>query len=217
MENLENIAVQDLPGYREAIDAEQSIRAKSLIDCPELICGIEVKPLAFNHILLLREIRSPFICGGPANWEHVAAFLWIISPEFGSACRLRDMLEPFSRWFAKRLFKRLHRKFFQRIRKVIVPDAIKAIDGYINDAYMDCDGGMPEKMFWEPPYYSAQVSVIARMARDFGWSERAIMDMPLKRMFQYSRWLTRQNNPKAVLSNRSDTVRREALDAMQRN
>jgi hypothetical protein len=63
---------------------ENSWREHSFISALDEINGVTVNQLTLEHMLILFKLRSPFVTGGKREPEHVAQFLWIISPQHHS-------------------------------------------------------------------------------------------------------------------------------------
>jgi len=192
-EPLNRFAV--IPGYREAVERENLIREVAFLDIPEFICGIEVLPLTPRHFLLLDAIGSVFVSGGVPSPEEVARFLWVVSPEFRTVKTWRD--------------RRVRKRFVKRCRKVLWADACIEIDRYIDDAFQDSPGhksGQSGAGDW------AWVAVMVdNIASEYHWSERDILNTPVKSLFQYSRLQTKRHNPNAILFNSSDRLKSEYL------
>jgi hypothetical protein len=184
-----------IPGYREALEREENQRAAAFLGVTELICGVEVQPLTLIHLCRLQCVGSPFIVGGVPAPADIALFLWAVSPAYHPKARFR-------RWF-----------FVRGLRDIEYEAAVTAINSYINAAFEDAPGS--SKQGFSPSYWSGFASMIAVLSAEFGWSEAEILNMPLKRFWQYQRVIKARNNPKAVFSNRaSERVRGEWLDSI---
>ncbi len=197
---------EDIPGYREAIREESERRDEAFAGLPDFICGIEVRPLSMRHLLYLRGIRSPFVSGGIPGPADVALFLWCVSPNHHAALRMRDALEPWIPRLARWLFNRVRRRFFVRCRKLHFAQTVEAIAQFVADARQDAPGEEKGRGF-EPSYYSSIAVVIRRMAQNYSLTQAAVIDMPLRCLYQHLRVLLHEVDEKAIFFNPSDKVR----------
>lgn len=186
-----------IPGYPEAMAAaqaeEEELRDLAFIPVDLDICGVPVRQLTARHLLLCIYVRSPFFFSrddlGP---EHVAQFLWIVSPQF-------DPLDGLAR-----------SAFIKNIAtSVQFAEAVPAIDDYLDQALMD-----------RPPSGAARgasitsfiASLVDEFASEYGWTIDEILDRPLAALYQLLRRMERRRDPKAVTFNRlSDRARREIV------
>lgn len=219
---VSDFRVQDIPGYRDAIDAEQALRSEAFDGDLEYILGVAVYRLSLRKVILLRELKSPFLTRATIPTpEDCLCLLWLLSPEYAEANRRLSALEVVRPWRAKRRFKRIHRRFFQKHKKLAnaimehqgrkFSPLVLMIDQYLELAHMDAPGSVPDGK-WSPPYYSPTAATIASIADSWHWSEDAILDCPLRRLFQYYRWLVAKSGES--LSNPSDVVRSKGLDKL---
>lgn len=185
------IQLRDIPGYAEAVANESASRELSfLADMPEYICGVEVCPLTIRKLQVLRAIRSPFIVGTTPHETDVAIFLWIMSPRHAPRNRFRRY------WFIR------------SIAHVNYMDALKKIEGYIDEAFQDSpprrDGGDPRA------YWSMSASMVDAFSREYQWTMERTLTTPLKALFQLHSIIRKRNDPCACLFNpRSDKVASE--------
>lgn len=182
----------EIPGYREAVEKETTAREASYLGVSELVCGVPLLPLTPRRFLILDIVGSPFVSGGNPTAADIALFLWACSPDYNP-----EKPSKFRRWL-----------FIRRCRKLIVKDAVDGIRQYVTDALQDAPGSSGQS---GPASTSWISSIVDSLAREYGWSEAHILDMPLKRVFQYFRVITRRNNPKANFFNPSDRVRGDWL------
>ena len=189
-----------IPGYREAVKRESDIRDEAFLGLTVDICGLSCVPMSARHFVALDLIGSPLLAAEPlayATPADVAVFLWLLSPGYSPHARIR-------RW-----------RFIRRCRPLPFVQAVCEIQAFIRDTFQDAppadtcpDAG--------PAYYSHAVNFVHTFASAYGWSEEAILTMPLRRAFQYMRRLTKQANPKATLFNTSDRVRGDWLASLSR-
>lgn len=167
----------------EAAEAFQ--RNAAFLNLTEFIEGVEVLPLTLRHIVTLEATHSPFMVGGKPNANDVVNFLWLLNRKF----------EP--NQLAKRWF------YLRRCRKLDFCKTVKAIANYIDDAFSDGSGKSSPK---RTQYYSTAAGAVDLISAEYGWSEDTVLDLPVKRVIQYSKAIALRTNPKAVLFNRSREI-----------
>src|SRR5690349_17989316 len=114
---MEDILDQ-IPGYREAVEKEREIREMAFLDFPELICGIEVKPLSTWHLALLDTIHSPFLTGETEIvLADCAMFCWMVSPGYQLALKIREALGPWSERLTNWIMNHLKRRVVKQVKK----------------------------------------------------------------------------------------------------
>jgi len=172
---------------KEAIAREQFVRDAAFLELPDRICSVEVPPLTLDHILKLSATNNPFLVGGQAGPLSAAAFFILLC-------------DPKSRWARWRLLQRISRLSFNY--------AHRQISEFVAEAFQDSPGGGKPT---GPNYYSFAAGIISAVAHHHGWSEREILHIPVKRLFQYLKAMQRTNNPEASLFNPSDKVRGDWL------
>lgn len=205
-----------IPGYREAVAKERFERTAAFAPLLETVCGVQVLPLTFRHLAILETVGSPFVCGGSYSILDVGAFLWIVSPSFVPRGKF------LASWKRRRFLKRLGKirflfpdplpEGFNR-RVWALKQAGHEIAQYIRDSEQDLppsQAGRPK-----PSYCSNEAAVVDKIASEYGWSEAAILDTPLKRLLQYVNRIELRATGKNTAFNRSDEVVQKWLDANQ--
>jgi hypothetical protein len=164
---------------------EQNLRSAAFLPFNETICGIKAVPLTLRILGRLRHHRSPFLVGGRIRPGHCVAFLWAVSPDYGSENATRAKAK-------ERLVE----------RAAVLPErrAIKAIRKYLFLAWMD-----------RPPVRRARkddlaaisfdAAMIHHIANAYGWDDETILDKPLKRLYQYLTMIRIDGNAEAVTFN----------------
>lgn len=191
--NLANI-----PGFLEAVAAERFARDAAFLPVTETVAGQEVSPLTVRHVCILTAVGSPFICGGrlPTGAD-IAAFLWVVSPKYRPAAATRR------RWFVRGL------------RRLPFVETAKAIQEYVARAFADLPPGDGKATVG---FYSSTAAIVDLLASEYGWSEEAILALPLCRAIQYSRAIERRRclaaGVKPVQFNPSDKFKRDYLDRL---
>ena len=176
---------QIIPGLRDAVEQETTVREAAFLSVTETVCGFECLPFTPLHYSMLDCSGSPFVHGGVPMAEDVAVFLWCVSPGFDPSARLR-------RWH-----------FTRRTRGLDYETAVMAIRAYIDDAFADAPG---TKGGHTPSYYSGTAAMVDLLAGQYGWPERDILRLPFKRVFQYARCIRARFEERPIFFNRSDKV-----------
>ena len=143
----------------------------------------------------------------------VIAFIWILSTNYGPnrthernmlAKRFRQFTNPPLPWFkTKSAMKRWKDKSDKAIDRA--GKLMEAIRNYLNEVLMDIPPRNDTNQN-QPEYYCDCVFYCTTFAREYGWSERDVMQMPMKRIFQYLKALRRYNQPDKPLFNPSDRI-----------
>ncbi len=181
--------------YRKAVEQESAARRASFLDSPEVVCGIAVRQMTLRDVILLDGISSPFIAGKRLpNPEDIVVFLFCLSPQFKAS--------KFALW-----------RFTRRCRDIDYAEAVKAIRDYIEAAFMDAPNGSGAECL---TYYSWAAGLVDLLAREYHWAESDILDMPLKRLWQYRRTIIKRLDPGAALNNPSMEIRRRWLEEVNR-
>jgi hypothetical protein len=190
-QNMSEDLLELIPGYREAVEAESAARDAAFLDgWPELVCDVELRPLTLVDMLALARMKSPFILGGSPSPQDVLLLLWHQRygprPAFPPDQRKRD-------------------KFMRGLAHLNFASAVRDIRRYVDDSFADAPGSSGDGTSVAPTSWGA--NLVSSLAREFGWSERDILDMPLKRAWQYWRCIQLNRNPGAIMFNGSDRVR----------
>lgn len=194
-----------IEGMADAVNKERVIRDRSFLGFNERINGIEVKPLTSRHILHLDEIESPFTMGGDFDAFDVISFLWIVSPKFRPLNRFSDA------WTHYRFVRSVSKSAFKgETPEDALENAGQAIRDYIGESFTDGSGGNGERSI---SYFSWLAGSVAIVGGHFGWSEDTVLDLPIKRLLQYTRAINIIKNPEAKLFNKySDQVRQDFIN-----
>lgn len=185
------IGIDEIPGYREAIDRERNVRENAFLGLRERICGFPVEPITLRHLIILRGIESPFVNGGECNKAECARFLWVMRPGF-----VANPPGPFRRW--------LH---CQQVRRKSLLDLVPGIHGFIDGQFQDAPG--TSQAGYRVQYYSEAAGCVDLLASAYHWTEECILGMPMPRLLQYSKVIMRRLDPQTPLFNPSDRVRGE--------
>ena len=175
--------IDTIPGLGEAIEREQSIRTQSFLSLPDVVCGVEVPHLTLAHVLLLGEIGSPLVRGGPVTPYDVGVFFLTLN---GSP-------KGFKRW-----------RLLRQVGKMPAEQTTKAVVEFVEESFQDAP---PSGRGGEVSYYSFAAALVDCFASEYSWREEDILNTPMKRLFQYLKAITKRNNPNAIQFNPSDKVK----------
>jgi hypothetical protein len=134
---------------------------------------VRVRQLTLRMFIQLCAVRSPFLVGGRVGPEHVAQILWRLSPEYGKSAR---------------------QEFVATVADLPFTATTRAITRYLDRMLIDkppqsgkSNGSRPDTSF--------AASMIHQLAKEYGWSDEAILDLPMPRLFQYMRKIHRGYDP----------------------
>lgn len=222
-QNREYHAFLQGPEYQAALKQDGENRETAFYDLPETVCGFELKPLTALGLLALHHIQSPFLIqqfirgkrkpvdslpfDAGDEWlnahvlihpREIPRFLWPLSVDFVPMAG--------SRW-RKFLARMAHRRFVRRCRKLSYGKSCEEIRHYLDDSLCDRPGGAGVGI----PIASWISGDVHFLAKEYGWTEREILNTPLKRIYQYQRRIVEASGNKAAISNRSDSLKAEWL------
>lgn len=194
--------LDEIPGLKEARTAalarEETLREIPFLPANLDICGVEVRQFTPRHFILLNAAGSPFLGAGEIAIEHVAQFLWVISPQFCT--------DP----FARDLFLANVQLSFETDDDDKLATLIAAIDRYLEDALIDRPSGAGS----ETPLTHFAAAIVDEIASEYGWDDEVILEKPFARLFQYLRRIERRRDPRTPRFNRlSDGAERAAVKA----
>lgn len=164
--------------YAVAVEKERIVRDASFFPVNERIGPFDVRPMTLRHYLMLRAMRSPLLGKALPSTNDLAAFLWVVSPDFSLCVKARNkFLKKCRRSFVST-------RFFRQKKLKVAAEIINAARAYVDEAFQDAPPQTQTATF-DKEYYSDAAAICARFARVFGWDDEAILDKPLKRLFQY--------------------------------
>jgi hypothetical protein len=184
------VLLDDHPAYRRAKERgaalEENLRAAAFLPIPEKICGIEVVPLTLRIILRLTASRSPFMIGRSIRAGHIVAFLWAVSPGYS----LRT----------KRARESAKVRLVEKAAAIPYIRARSAIRKYLYYAWLDRPPVNRKKKGTPLPVCFA-AAMVHHMAKAYGWTEETILEIPIRRLYQYLNMIRLEGNPNAVTFN----------------
>ncbi|MBE7157760.1 MAG: hypothetical protein INR62_04890 [Rhodospirillales bacterium] len=175
-------AYDAIPGLREAEAADQAARERAYLGVPLDLCGVEVLPLTLRRVRNLVAGDSPFLIGGVPTEGSIGAFLWALSPDFSFGDEL-----------ARAAF----------ISRLVAGGALEDLAG--------CVAAIREFMFEmyadRPPtsdeasnrvsFTTFDAAIVHSLAIEYHWTEEAILDCPLPRVWLYLTHIRLHHDPKA--------------------
>jgi hypothetical protein len=182
-----------IPGYAEALARERELRELAFCGACAPIAGVEVVPLTLRRLALLRLAHNPFVAGsGPIRAADAALFLWVVSSVFKPAdTAARDA-------------------FVKRIAALPTRDVQAGIYEYLHLAFFDLDAGSNQT---SAPIASFEASVVHTLAKEYGWTRDAILDLSLAEISQYLR-LIDASRGSPVVNPTSDGVKMKWLESV---
>lgn len=215
--------IDEIPGYREAVERERELRESSFNGIPNAIGGVDVLPWTLAHMVRLTAAQSPFVtsAGRFPTCADVGVFLWCVSPDYDAALRARRSLAPWAHWLSVVLFYWMKSKFYKRLWRTLEKSGgdwltwTNEIVAYLDEAYLDgpsSSGGVAAV-----PYYSLPAAMVARFAESFGWNREQIMNEPLSNLHQYLKAVKHFGSPQSILFNKSDSLKSRFLDTLNGN
>ena len=192
--------IDDIPGYREAIETEGARRELAYLAFPEIVCGLPVMPLTVEHVAILAQLEIEILSGeGVLDAGALELFLWVLSPSFTVAAG-----------FARSARRTRHTwRFWRAKRRNGLLSLAAGVNGYIAEAFADSPPTRGEAT--SAPYASWIAGKVDFFATQYGWSLRDIMALPVKVAFQQDREMAKRLNPKIILFNGSDRFKTEWL------
>jgi hypothetical protein len=177
----------DIPGLAEAVNAEQVNRELAFLPMPPPICGVPVRHMNARHHIILMGCGNRCLAGGRVLPEDVAFFLWVLSPQYTTQPGFREAF------------------IAESVRPLDFPSVVLDISTYLDRVFQDWPAP-PTDGAQRKQYTAPVASIVDILATEYGWSDEAILEMPLARIFQYLRRITMRHNPRALMFNPSERV-----------
>jgi hypothetical protein len=207
-----------IPNYDAVAREETESRNDAMLGLAETICGLKVKPLTWRHLLWLDIYQSPFLMDAtpellltiPDIHLHVARFMWVCSPGW----------KPFSKVARWIYFRRYRKTLYGRKNNTV--EIVRAIHKFVDDSLWDLKadsgGGARRKS-----YYNGAAAIVHALCEKYGalspdpLAKNSALDVPVKIIGQLLRVQLRAENPKALMSNRTDALERDWLADLNKN
>lgn len=195
----------EIPGLREAIRKERTLRDRAFLGGYELVFGIVVKQLSLRTVLFLEHAENGFLI--PFRFDddneviaHAIQVLWFSRPSWTP-----PSVETPSLWRQFVTARQEHLFQMKVLRNGTPMELVKEVRGWIEEATFDCPSGsggeLPRQSYASHPAHL--VDLFGAAGLPFSYDE--IMDMPLKRLWQHWR-LAANRLYDLKLTNPSDEV-----------
>lgn len=187
-----------IPGYLEACQEQDLRRDAVFLDLPETLCGFPVVPMTARHLAILTHCRNGFVCGGEIAPEHIAQVLWCLSPDYSPTDpKRRD-------------------KIVTSVAALRYGKAVAEIRAHVDAVFMDSPAGESGKP--SESYNSWIAGLVDLLAKEYGWTQREIVNLPLACVFQYVRLIrARTGTPEPQFNRLSDAARDAYLTQLNAN
>lgn len=179
----------DIPGYAEAVKLERDLRDFAALGATERVAGFELRPITLRDILLLEKGGNAFFSGGrePNAGDVLHLIKWQSAERIG--------------WLKFRALRAV------LSNEISLGSAVEQIGTWIDHAFLDMPPSSQGRKS-DPSPVSVAVTCVDILASNYGWAEKAILDMPVASMFQYIRAISSRVNREAVSFNKySDKIR----------
>jgi hypothetical protein len=195
--------LRDIPGFKEAVEAEQAVRSSVLLGIGADVCGIEIRPFTVLDLIHLQAIKSPFVAGGFISRMDCLRFLVLQS---------MDYRKPGPGWWERFKLRRRNGVVMRKLRRTSTEEMIQGINGYIEDAFMDSPAGSADSSGSAPVASSAAVMVDA-IASEYSWPISEILGLEVAFVFQLFRLrhIARGGSRAALINRKSSKVVGEYL------
>lgn len=194
-----------LAAYREATAAR---RARAMVDCPDSVLGLPVRPLTPATWTLLCATESRFLQPDAQPMEgDVRNYLWFHSRLFHFSSRLPARLSRFLKWCALLRFNSmLHRRRNVHWYSATLALAAADIDRLVREAVADSPGRGEGRIGPTAPALEAQLVHI--FAREYRWPPERTRATPLRQLFQLLLCLSPADDDAGERALRLDHLRR---------
>lgn len=194
--------LRDIPGFSEAVEAEQTVRSSVLLGIGREICGVECRPFTVQDLIHLQAIKSPFVSGGFISRMDCLRFLALQSVTH----RL-----PGSGWFERMLLKRRNSAVLLRVKAIPTEDLIRGINEFLDDAFLDSPASSGGES--GSPIASSAAVMVDAIASEYSWPISEILNLEIAFVFQLFRLrhVARGGNRAALINRKSSKVVGEYL------
>lgn len=169
-----------IPGLIEVREKYKRLQLEAFVGIEPKICGqIEVLPFTPRMFLELMIAGNRFVAGDdPIRAEDIGIFLWRISPLYvrGNCVIQEEFISLLTRIFS--LYGT------EEMSSVII--------AYFNRAW----DGVPQFKRGRHSISSWVSNLVHMIAKEYGWTEEYILDLPFRRLWQYVNRIMEDANPK---------------------
>lgn len=170
-----------IPGLSEAEARQDQLRDSAFLALPVKLCGLPCAELTVRRFAILIQSRNPFVCGGFPLPEDVAMFLWAMDPSFSyTDAAARDAR-------------------IEACKSLDYHAAVAEIRAFIEEVFLDSP---PSSGVAGESLNSWMASLVDILAREYGWTQSEVLDLPMPCVFQYTRIINRRISPNTPQFNR---------------
>ena len=180
------------------------MRDTAFLDGLESLCGVEVRPLCLERLIILEQAQNglcvPYIFENEAEMlAHALQVIYYNRPAFTPPSSPHiGMWASLSEGISRQIFIR------RMVRRKVRFTIIQEVQEWISDAFMDAPSGNSQKL--RPSYASYPVYIFDLFAEaGLNFTYKEVMQMPLRRLWQYFRIANRRLNGVAI-TNPSDNL-----------
>lgn len=172
-----------IPGLREAEDSYRQAASEAFAGVEPNIAGtVEILPFTPQMFIELDGAGNAFFNGTDITPADICAFLWRCSPYY---TRDGQAAEDTRRFFNGSLYV------------LNYPKAVDDIKAYIKRAWL----GMPlwktkVKPTGEQAIGQWPARLVHMFAREYGWLEAYVLNLPFRRLWQYANRILEEHDPK---------------------
>lgn len=195
----------EIPGLREAVQRESHVRDTAFLEGKELVCGVLVRPLCLESLIWLEQAKNGFFVrcvffDESEKMAHALQVLFYSRPDYRAP---ESPVVGFWRSFHDGLKEQL---FIRRVVKSMPRHRLfHELEAWISDAFMDAPAGGGGSV--RPRSYASYPAYIVDRFGEAGYTftYQEIMQMPLKRLWQFLRVANRRLKDE-TLTNPSDQI-----------
>jgi hypothetical protein len=140
---------------------------------------VKVRQLTLQMFIELCAVRSPFLCGGRIQPEHVQQILWRVSPQYDLRVTDPEAGVRFRAATAQLPYRPSIRAVVRYLDRMLIDKPPSRDNG----------GGRSDTSF--------AASVVHALANCYGWTDQVILRLPMPALFQYLKKIGRdyEENP----------------------
>jgi len=191
--------LHDIPGYKEAVEAEQAARSSVLLGIGTQICGVEVRPFTVQDLIHLQAIKSPFVSGGFISRMDCLRVL---------VMQATNYRRPGQGWLERFLLKRRNRATMRAVRNVATSELIAGINAFIDEAFLDAPASSTGSAVSSAPVASSGAVMVDAIASEYSWPISEILALEVALVFQLFRLrhIASGGNRAALINRKSSKV-----------